>query len=477
MIKASTFQGQKLAVFGLGRTGNTAALSLAKGGAEVWAWDDNEAARTAAEAQGVTVRDLSEADWSEFDELVLSPGVPHELPTAHWTAVKAKESGVPIICDIEIFAREVAARPEHQRPKIITITGTNGKSTTTALIGHILTACGKDADIGGNIGRGVLDLDKMHAGKHYVIELSSYQLERTQSLRANAAVFLNLSPDHLERHGTMQAYEAAKTRIFDNQTSGDCAIIGVDNKETKRIFSELAAKNGRRIIPVSTKKSLGRGISVMKGKLYCNAGAKFTEICDLSQAAALEGKHNHQNAAAAYAAVQSLGIDPKAIGEAILSFPGLAHRMETIGSAGPVRFVNDSKATNADAAMQALKSYNNIFWIAGGVAKAGGIEPLAKHFPNISKAYLIGEASPDFHKTLTKKKVEHKVSGTLEKAVLCATRDAMQSGKKDPIILLSPACASFDQFKNFETRGEAFRDQASRIIDLFEQEKNRMTAA
>ena len=477
MIKAATFQGQTLAVFGLGRTGITAALSLTKGGADVWAWDDNEAARKAAAQQGVAVKDLNEADWSEFSALVLSPGVPDKLPVPHWTAEKANAADVPIICDIEIFAREVAARPESQRPKIIAITGTNGKSTTTALINYVLSACAKDAEMGGNIGRGVLDLDKMHAGKYYVIELSSYQLERTQSLRADAAVFLNLSPDHLERHGTMDAYEAAKTRIFDNQSAADTAVIGVDNPETKRLFSELKVKNGRRIIPISAKKSLGRGVSVMNGKLYCNLSGKCHEICDLSQAKALEGKHNHQNAAAAYAAVQSLGIDPKAIGEAILSFPGLAHRMETIGSAGPVRFVNDSKATNADAAMQALKSYDNIFWVAGGVAKAGGVEPLADYFPNITKAYLIGEAAPDFHKTLTKKKVEHKVSGTLEKAILCATRDAMQSGKPNPIVLLSPACASFDQFKNFETRGDAFREQASRIIDLFEQEKNRMTAA
>jgi len=477
MIKAASFQGQTLAVFGLGRTGITAALSLAKGGADVWAWDDNEAARDSAAEQGVSVKDLNDADWSNFQALVLSPGVPDKLPTAHWTAKQANAADVPIICDIEIFAREVAAHPEGQRPKIIAITGTNGKSTTTALIGHVLKACGKDAEIGGNIGRGVLDLDKMHAGKYYVIELSSYQLERTQSLRANAAVFLNLTPDHLERHGDMAGYEAAKSRIFDNQTSDDTAVIGVDNEETKRLYSELTAKNGRRIIPVSAKKSLGRGVSVMKAKLYCNLSGKCHEICDVTKGLALEGKHNHQNAAAAYAAVQSLGIDPKAIGEAILSFPGLEHRMETIGSAGPVRFVNDSKATNADAAKQALKSYDNIYWVAGGVAKAGGIEPLTKYFPNITKAYLIGEAAPDFHKTLTKKKVEHKVSGTLEKAILCATRDAMQSSKPNPIVLLSPACASFDQFKNFETRGEAFREQTSRIIDLFEQEKNRMSAA
>ena len=477
MIKAATFNGQNIAVFGLGRTGVSAALSLAKGGANVQAWDDNEAARENAAKEGVTISDLTDADWAGFEALVLSPGVPDRLPKPHWTAQRANAAQVPIICDIEIFAREVAARPEHERPKIIAITGTNGKSTTTALIGHVLTACGKDAEIGGNIGRGVLDLDKMHAGKYYVIELSSYQLERTQSLRANAAVFLNLSPDHLERHGDMAGYEAAKKRIFDNQTNDDAIVIGVDDEDSRRICTELTAKNGRRILPISTHKCLGRGASVMKGKLYCNMHKKSFAVCDLNTAQALEGQHNWQNAAAAYAAVQSLSIDAKAIGEAILSFPGLAHRMESIGSAGPVRFVNDSKATNSDAALQALKSYDNIFWIAGGQAKTGGIAPLADVFPNIAKAYLIGEAAKDFHKTLKKKKVAAKVSGDLEKAILCATRDAMASNKPNPIVLLSPACASFDQFKDFETRGEAFRTHTQRIIDLFEQEKNRMTAA
>jgi len=477
MIEAKTFNGQTLAVFGLGRTGITAALSLARGGASVWAWDDNEKARKTAEERGVTLKDLSNIDWTECDALVLSPGVPDTLPKAHWTAKQAKDANVPIICDIEIFAREVAARPESDRPKIIAITGTNGKSTTTSLIGHVLKACGKDAQIGGNIGRGVLDLDKMHAGTHYVIELSSYQLERTQSLRANAAVFLNLSPDHLERHGNMKSYEIAKRRIFDNQTSDDAIVIGVDSETTKRIHSELTAQNGRRIYPVSVKKCLGRGVSVMKGKLYCNIHHKAVEICDLKKAKALEGLHNHQNAAIAFAAVQSLGLDPKAIGEAILTFPGLAHRMESIGSAGPVRFVNDSKATNADAAKQALKSYDNIFWVAGGQAKSGGIESLSDLFEHVSKAYLIGEAAPEFHKTLKKNKVDHKVSGELKKAILCATRDAMASKKPNPIVLLSPASASFDQFKSFETRGEAFRSYTQKIIDLYDREKSRMNAA
>ncbi len=477
MIEARTYNGQSLAVFGLGRTGITAALSLLKGGAIVWAWDDNPAARDAAAKQGVTLKDLKTIDWEECDALVLSPGVPDTLPKPHWSAKFAKAAKVPIICDIEIFAREIAARPENERPKIVAVTGTNGKSTTTSLIGHILRSCGKDAQIGGNIGRGVLDLNKVRAGTHYVLELSSYQLERTFSLRANAAVFLNLTPDHLERHGDLTGYEVAKRRIFNNQTSEDAIIIGVDSEATKRIHSEITAQNGRSIYPVSVKKCLGRGASVMKGKLYCNIHHKAVEICDLKKAVALEGLHNHQNAAAAFAAVQSLGLDTKEIGDAILSFPGLAHRMETIGRAGPVRFVNDSKATNADAAKQALESYKNIFWVSGGQAKSGGIEPLTDLFPNINRAYLIGEAAPEFHKTLSKNKVTHKISGTLEKAVLCAARDAMQSDASNPIVLLSPACASFDQFKDFESRGEAFRDYAQRIIDLYAEEKNRMTAA
>jgi len=249
LIEAQTFRGKTVAVFGLGRTGVTAALSLVAGGAEVLAWDDNPDSREAARVKGVPMKNLKEVDWSEIDDFVLSPGVPHDLPKPHWTAKLAKAAGVPIICDIEILAREVAAKPESARPKIIAITGTNGKSTTTTLVGHILTACGKDAQIGGNIGRGVLDLDRMHSGTYYVIELSSYQLERTQSLRANAAIFLNLSPDHLDR-------------------------------------------NGRNIIPISARRAVGHGVSVLGGKLFSNLSKKSVEICDLNDAVALEGQHN-----------------------------------------------------------------------------------------------------------------------------------------------------------------------------------------
>ena len=466
MIKAETFSGRTVAVFGLGRTGVTATLSLVAGGANVLAWDDNRETRDAAKQQGVPIANLKKADWSAIDELVLSPGVPHILPKPHWSAKAAKKADVPIICDIEILAREVAAKPENTRPKIIAITGTNGKSTTTSLIGHILKACGKDAQIGGNIGRGVLDLDRMHRGTYYVIELSSYQLERTYSLRANAAVFLNLSPDHLDRHGTLEDYGLAKQAIFANQTEEDAVIVGVDDAYGKSLCTQLKVKNGRRIIPISARRAVGHGVSVLGGRLFSNIEKKSIEVCDMKKAAALEGRHNCQNAAAAYAAVSALGLDPKEIGEAILSFPGLVHRMETVGSLRNVRFVNDSKATNADAARQALASYENIYWIAGGVAKEGGIEPLKDLFGHVRSAYLIGEAAEDFARTLKATATQHQIKKTLKMALLCATKDALESGVENPIVLLSPACASFDQFKNFEIRGDAFRAQAQTLMGI-----------
>ena len=470
MIKAASFKGQDVAVFGLGRTGLTAAKSLAAGGARVHAWDDREEAREQARSEGINLTDLTTSDWHDYAALVLSPGVPHKLPKPHWTAQRADAANVPIICDIEIFARELNARAKGNRPKIIAITGTNGKSTTTALIAHVLAECDRAVQMGGNIGRGVLDLDRMHAGMVYVLELSSYQLERCPSLRADVAVFLNLSPDHLDRHGDLKGYEAAKRNIFNNQSAEDTAIIGVDNPQGRRLCTAMTARNGRSVIPISGQKSLGRGACVIKGKLYCAQGRTVSEVANLTHARALEGRHNWQNAAAAYAAVSALGINAEKIGKAILSFPGLAHRMETIGSVGRLRYVNDSKATNADAARQALASYKNIYWIAGGVAKEGGIEPLIDLFGNIKKGYLIGEAAKPFAKTLKKNKVDCKLSGTLEAAILCATKDALASNKSDAIILLSPACASFDQFKNFELRGDAFKDKAKEIIAIFERE-------
>ncbi len=470
MIKAKTFTGKTIAVFGLGRSGITAALSLQGGGARVLAWDDNEPTRERAANAGVHLSDLNTADWGEIDELVLSPGVPHDLPRPHWSAVKAIEQNVPIICDIEIFAREVMARAPDRRPNIIAITGTNGKSTTTALIGHILAECGRDSQVGGNIGRGVLDLEDIFPGANYVLELSSYQLERTFSLKANAAIFLNLSPDHIERHGDMAGYEQAKLRIFANQGKGDAAIIGVDGVEGKRTFSRMLAANGRRVLSISGKRSLGRGVCVIKGRMYSMMEGQCEPVADLTQAKGLDGVHNWQNAAAAFAAMRALGLKPDAIGQALLSFPGLAHRLESIGKAGPVRFINDSKATNVDAAKQALKAYENIYWIAGGLAKDGGIDDLVPHLASVRRAYLIGEAAEDFHATLKDNRIPAKISGALKMAILCATRDAMASKEPDPVVLLAPACASFDQYVSFEARGDAFRALATDIIDMYQRE-------
>ena len=306
----------------------------------------------------------------------------------------------------------------------------------------------------------------MHRGTYYVIELSSYQLERTYSLRANAAVFLNLSPDHLDRHGSLEAYGKAKHAVFANQVAADTVAIGVDDDYGRALCSKLKVRNGRRIVPISAGRAVGHGVSVLGGKLFDNMSKKSIEVCDLRRAKALEGRHNWQNAAAAYAAVSAFGLDPKDIGDAILSFPGLAHRMETVGTLRNVRFVNDSKATNADAARQALASYKDVFWIAGGVAKEGGIEPLKDLFGNIRKAYLIGDAAEGFGKTLRTSSCPYENKKTLEMALLFATKDALESGAKDPIVLLSPACASFDQFKNFEVRGDAFRAQVRKLMGI-----------
>ena len=462
MIPVRGFEDKTVAVFGLGRTGLTAARALIAGGAKVALWDEKPASREAAAAEGFPVVDLEAADWSQFAALMLSPGVPLTHPKPHWTVEKAKAAGVEILGDIELFARTVNAAPVHKRPKIIAITGTNGKSTTTALIGHLCASAGRDTRIGGNIGQGVLGLEDMHGGAVYVLELSSYQLDLTSSLHPDAVVLLNISPDHLDRHGGMDGYIAAKRRIFLNQGKGDTAIIGVDDPWCQQICTEITAANRRTIWPISAGKAMGRGVYALQGVLYDATGERVVEVADLLRARSLPGRHNWQNAAAAYAAARAIGIPMHDAVDGLMSFPGLAHRMETVGKIGKVRFVNDSKATNADAARQAMSSYPKFYWIAGGVAKAGGIEDLKDLFPRIAKAYLIGEAAQPFSWTLAGK-AEVIMSGTLEKAVQQAYADAAASGE-DAIVLLSPACASFDQFSDFEARGEAFRVAVNGLV-------------
>jgi UDP-N-acetylmuramoylalanine--D-glutamate ligase len=455
MIPVRGFEGKKIAVFGLARTGLAAARALVAGGAEVVVWDENAAARDVARDEGFVLEDLTAADWSTLAGLVLSPGVPLTHPAPHWTVEKAKAAGVEIMGDIELFARAVAAAPPHKRPKIVAITGTNGKSTTTALIGHVCRQAGRDVRIGGNIGVGVLGLEDMHGGAVYVLELSSYQLDLTSSLKADVAIILNISPDHLERHGDMEGYVAAKRRILLNQGKGDTAIVGVDDPWCAHIVTEITAANRRTIVPISARRSMGRGVYALQGMLYDATGERVTEIADLTRAASLPGRHNWQNAAAAYAAARALGIADQAAAQGLMTFPGLAHRMETVGAIGRVRFVNDSKATNADAARQALSSYPKVYWIAGGQPKTGGIDSLSDLFGVIAKAYLVGEAQDDFAASLDRQ-VPYARCGTIDAAVRAAFEDAKASGD-DAIVLLSPACASFDQFADFEERGEAFR--------------------
>jgi len=446
-------------VFGLGRTGLTAARSLAAGGARPVLWDDNTESVKAAREQGFDVEDLSAADWSGFAALILSPGVPLTHPEPHWAVRVAREAGVDIIGDVELFARAVNAAPAHKRPKVVAITGTNGKSTTTALVTHVLNHAGRDARAGGNIGQGVLGLDDMHGGAVYVLELSSYQLDLTSSLKADAAVLLNISPDHLERHGGMEGYAAAKRRVFLNQTKGDTAVVGVDDPWCQRICTELVAANHRTIAPISAGRAMGRGVYALSGILYDGTADRVVEVADLSRAQSLLGRHNWQNAAAAYAVARSLGVPWEVVVDGLMSFPGLAHRMETVAQTGGVRFVNDSKATNAEAARQSMAAFPRVHWIAGGRPKSGGIESLADLFPRVARAYLIGEAAPEFARALDGK-VDHVISGDMESAVAAAGADAAADAARsggEAVVLLSPACASFDQFPDFEARGEAFR--------------------
>ncbi|MBX3480416.1 MAG: UDP-N-acetylmuramoyl-L-alanine--D-glutamate ligase [Caulobacter sp.] len=455
MIPAVGFEGRTVAVFGLGRTGLTAARALIAGGASVALWDENEKGRAAASAEGLPLVDLKTADWSEFAALMLSPGVPLTHPEPHWTVRMAQEAGVEILGDVELLARAINAAPVHKRPRVAAITGTNGKSTTTALLDHILRGAGRDTRMGGNIGLGVLGLPPMHGGAVYVLELSSYQLDLTSSLKPDAAILLNISPDHLDRHGGMEGYVTAKKRILLNQGKGDTAVIGVDDAWCQRICTEITAANRRTIRPISAGKAMGRGVYVLSGVLYDATGDRTVEVADLTRARSLPGKHNWQNAAAAYAAALALGVSADDAADGLMTFPGLAHRMETVAKIGKVRFVNDSKATNTDAARQALSSYPRVYWIAGGRAKEGGIAALADLFPRIEKAYLIGEAEAAFAATL-EGQAPVALCGQMEAAVAAAHADAAASGE-EAIVLLSPATASFDQYPDFEARGEAFR--------------------
>jgi UDP-N-acetylmuramoylalanine--D-glutamate ligase len=454
MITITTFAGKTVAIFGLGSSGLLAARALAAGNAEVIAWDDDEKKIREAQTAGLKTQNLDGIDWSKVSALVLAPGVPLTHPKPHWTASLAHKANVEVIGDIELFCRE--REKSGARCPLVAITGTNGKSTTTALTAHLLKRAGLAAQMGGNIGVPALALEPFASGRAYVLEISSYQIDLAPSLRATVGILLNVSEDHLDRHGSMANYAAIKERLPANIEQGGTAVIDVDDDYT-RAAAERIERARKNVVRVSVESPLRDGYYAEGSRIFRAVAGKAHAVTDLAGIESLRGTHNAQNAACAIAACVALGIDVGVIQNGLTSFPGLAHRMQGIGRRGNVLFVNDSKATNADSAAKALASFHDIFWIAGGKPKTGGITSLAHFFPRIRKAYLIGEAARDFAGTLDGK-VAYEVNGTLPAAIDAATRDAAASGLKEPVVLLSPACASFDQYPNFEVRGKAFTD-------------------
>jgi UDP-N-acetylmuramoylalanine--D-glutamate ligase len=450
MTPVTTFAGRTVALFGLGGSGLVTALALKEGGAHVVACDDNPTKMAEAAAKGIETADLRQADWSRFSSFILSPGVPLTHPEPHWSAKLAKQAGVEIIGDIELFCRE-RAKIAPDAP-FIAITGTNGKSTTTALIAHILREAGLDVQMGGNIGTAILSLEPPSDNRVHVIECSSFQIDLTPSLAPSVGVLLNVSPDHLDRHGTMESYAAIKERLI---AHAHMKIVGVDDQYSQ----DIANRNIADLDLISAKSSVQHGFYGKGTKLFfVSSAAGEQEIADIGGIGSLRGEHNLQNALAAFAAVADVApsIDWQEFAEGLRTFPGLPHRMEEVGRIRSTLFINDSKATNADSTEKALKSFDDVLWILGGKAKEGGIGGLKPYFSKIRKAYLIGAASDEFAATLGDT-VPYEMCGTLDRAVEQAARDAA-ARDDETVVLLSPACASYDQYPNFEIRGNHFRD-------------------
>jgi len=421
VITARAFAGKHYAVFGLARTGMSVVASLTSSGAQVTAWDDNAAAR--ANAGDVAFVDLNTADLSVFDALVVSPGVP--LNT-HPLAQRARDAGVPIICDIELFAQARAELPPH---KVVGITGTNGKSTTTALIHHLIASTGRPARMGGNIGLPILGQDPLPADGVYVLELSSFQIDLTQSLDCDVTVLLNITPDHLDRYDGFAGYAASKARLFEMQSLSHTAIIVAEDAETRRIEDDLDAQ-GKSVVSLTD-----------------------TDRVDQADWPTLQGPHNAQNAAAAIAAAVALGLTDAEIEAGLRTYPGLPHRMERVAEKRGVLYVNDSKATNPTSTAPALAAYPAIHWILGGKAKTDELDACLPHLSHVRRAYTVGEAEELFA-TLLEPHVPVSRAGTIDKA----TRLAAEAARPGEVVLLSPACASYDQFRDFEARGAAFRE-------------------
>lgn len=456
MIWLPFLADKTVAVMGLGKSGTATARALAASGARVLAWDDNAAARAAAAAEGVTIAELS--DMAGIDLVLWSPGIAHTYPSSHPVADKARAAGHRLICDIELLGRACPSA------RYLAISGTNGKSTTTSLLGHILQKNRVPTGIGGNLGIPALDLTPLGAEGTYVLELSSYQLELLEKTQFDISILLNITPDHLARHGGMEGYCAAKHRLFEHLKTGGTAVIGVDDEPCRAMAA--TSLHGGRIIRISGERAVSGGVYVRDGMLIDDTGEQVRPVMDLRDLASLPGRHNGQNVAAAFAAARAAGLPEEGICEAIRTYPGLAHRQQRVAVVDGVTFVNDSKATNADAVEKALLCYDAIYWILGGQAKEGGIETLVRHFPRIRQAFLIGEAAPVFAQTL-EGKLPYTQCGTLDVAVRQAAAAAAADAVPGAVVLLSPACASWDQFKSFEHRGDTF----SRLVEAMAGER------
>lgn len=452
MINIISLFGQSICVFGLGRSGISSAIALKNSGAIVSVWDDSESSRRVALKAGLELVDLYKADWRAFSFLVLSPGVALNHPEPHAIVQLARKNGIEIIGDMELLARS------NYVARVIGITGTNGKSTTTALIGHLLHNAGHKVQVGGNFGVPVMDLEPMDEVGNYVLELSSYQLDLTHSFAFDIALLLNLSLDHLDRHGGMDGYISSKKRIFTKQSNNQVAIVGVDDCSSRTVYEELKKTGLSKIIGISGKQPVLGGVYVHSGILYdCIEDEPAEYVISLDQIRSLPGIHNAQNVAAAYAAARICGLEHGAIVSGLVSFQGLAHRQELLAIIDGIAYVNDSKATNGESAARALSCYGDIYWIAGGRAKDGGIEAARPYLDRVRHVYLIGESANDFAHYFDSE-IPVTVSGELSRAVGDARANALAETGDGSVVLLSPACASFDQFDNFESRGDAFRD-------------------
>lgn len=465
MIAVKGYAGAKVAVLGLGRSGLATAAALRAGGAEPLLWDDSPEARQKAEEAGFPCTDLTRHGALDgVATLITSPGIPHLFPSPNKVIALALAQGIPVDNDIGLFFRSFAG-PEWDNfettPKVVCITGSNGKSTTTALIHHILQVAGRPTQMAGNIGKGVLSIDPAQDGEVVVLELSSYQTDLARALTPDVAVFTNLSPDHLDRHNGMGGYFAAKRRLF-AEGGPDRAVIGVDEVEGQFLAGQMAMGPGDdRVIRISSGQKLeGFGWSVFARKGFLAEWRRGKQVAsiDLRGVAGLPGAHNHQNACAAYAACRSLGLAPKLIEGALHSFAGLPHRSQLVGEKGGVRFINDSKATNVDSAAKALQAFQKIRWIAGGMGKDGGLHGVEPFLGSVVKAYLIGHSARDF--ALQIGQTPHEICETMERAVARAAAEA----EPGEVVLLAPAAASFDQYPNFEKRGEDFTARVKALI-------------